>query len=100
LLLARSLALAGRNQEARTIIADVERTLGKNYVSPVEMTFAYAALGDKQRALKYLEAAHDERSWGMYRLQVDPKFDSLRNQPRFIAILQSMRFPKEAPAGQ
>jgi TolB-like protein/Flp pilus assembly protein TadD len=100
LLLARSLALAGRVHQARALVDDVERGADKEYVSPLEMTFAYVALGDHERALSSLEAAREDRSWGMYRLKVDPKLDPIRNDSRFIAILRSMKFPEDAPAPQ
>lgn len=53
----------------------------------------YAALGDKERALRELEAAYDDKAWAMFIIRIDPAFESLRNEPRFVQLVRRMRLP-------
>jgi TolB-like protein/predicted Zn-dependent protease len=57
----------------------------------VAQMFAYA--GDEQRALDWLEKAHEARETGLVKLQVDPDWDGLRDEPRFQDLLRRMDFP-------
>jgi hypothetical protein len=47
-----------------------------------------AGLGDKELVLSWLERAYDERSPLFRKLKVDPKFDLVRTDQRFAALLQ------------
>jgi len=55
----------------------------------------YALLGDKPRALDYLEQAYRERSNHVTHLKIDSYFDSLRGEARFQQILRRMRLTDE-----
>lgn len=52
----------------------------------------HLALGDKDRALTWLERAHEERDGWLTHANVEPTFDDLRDEPRFRAILTKMGF--------
>jgi hypothetical protein len=56
------------------------------YVSATTMAFVYSALGDKDKAIEWLEKGYEERSFQMQFLKVDPRWDSLRDDPRFQEI--------------
>ena len=54
----------------------------------------YLGLGDRARALDYLEKAYDNNSqWTPY-LRGDRIFDPLRSEPRFAALMKKLRFEK------
>jgi TolB-like protein/DNA-binding winged helix-turn-helix (wHTH) protein/Tfp pilus assembly protein PilF len=50
----------------------------------------YARLGDKERALKWLERSYEERETLGTLLNVDPAFDSLRSDQRFADLVRRM----------
>ena len=52
------------------------------------------AMGEKDSALKYLDLAYEERVSVMVTLKVDPFWDDLRTEPRFIALLRKIGFEK------
>ena len=48
----------------------------------------HAALGENDTALDYLERVYADRSESVVWLKVDPSFDPLRKDPRFIALVK------------
>jgi len=61
------------------------------YEDPDGLAAAYALLGDKDEAFRWLERAYD---WGntelLLRLKVYPPFDRLRDDPRYHDLLRRM----------
>jgi hypothetical protein len=50
--------------------------------------YAYAALGDRDRAFEWLDRAFEVTHYHLVFLAVDPKLDPLRDDPRFAAFLE------------
>jgi adenylate cyclase len=48
----------------------------------------YGALGEPDDAFRHLERAYAERSAGLIYLHLDPMYDSLREDPRFQAMVE------------
>ena len=67
-----------------------ERT---KYVSPLDFARAYAQLGEKELAFKYLDAAFVDRSPGLVFLKVDRAWDAVRSDPRFAAAIRQVGLP-------
>jgi TolB-like protein/Flp pilus assembly protein TadD len=55
-----------------------------------QMAFLYLALGRRAEALTYLEKSYQQHSSDMVVLTVDPVFDSLHQEPRFLALRKKM----------
>ncbi|HEY0375726.1 MAG TPA: tetratricopeptide repeat protein [Pyrinomonadaceae bacterium] len=83
---------AGRKDEARKVLARLDRLSRETYVSPVSMVIIYIGLDDKDRAFKWLEKVFDEHTAGPIILKVDPGVDSLRADPRFDDLLRRAGF--------
>ncbi len=49
----------------------------------------YAYLGETEKALEWLELAYKKRG-AIYRMKSNPKFKSLRKEPRFLALLDKL----------
>lgn len=56
----------------------------------------YAMLGEKDLAFQYLERAYQLRSPSLLSLNVDPELDSLRSDPRFLALRRQVGLPVRA----
>ena len=91
-----ALGLAGQPQEAMTILADLERRRTTSYVGGVMLAWVCLGLGDHDQAISWLHHAAEERDGMMTWLNAWPKFDPLRSDPSFQALLAKMNFPQQA----
>jgi tetratricopeptide (TPR) repeat protein len=92
---ARTLALSGKKEKARKILAEVEESAARRYVAPYYLAVSYLALGSRERALQWLDRAYEERSPYMSNLRRDPEFDGIRSDPSFMKVLQRAGFPNQ-----
>jgi serine/threonine-protein kinase len=84
--LARTLALSGKRDRAFEALRTLGEMATTRYVSPVEfMTLSFAA-GDEEVGYRWLAKAGDDRSFDLLALKVDPRFDGLRDDPRYVAV--------------
>jgi TolB-like protein/DNA-binding winged helix-turn-helix (wHTH) protein/Flp pilus assembly protein TadD len=88
---ARSLALQGNRRKAVTLIAEVIDESHSRYVPGYHVAAAYAGLRERALALQWLKKSLEERSGWLIWLNVDPKFESLRLEPEFSMLLDSLR---------
>jgi TolB-like protein len=78
---------------------DAERELAKmkwassGDASDYEYAQIYAQWGDRAKALECLETAMRSRDPGLIELKTDPLLDTLRNEARFQAVMQELKFP-------
>jgi TolB-like protein/predicted Ser/Thr protein kinase/cytochrome c-type biogenesis protein CcmH/NrfG len=64
------------------------------YQSPLFIALGYVSAGDDLAALDWLEKAVEERASWLPELKMDPAWDALRSQPRFIAALKKIGLEK------
>jgi eukaryotic-like serine/threonine-protein kinase len=76
--------------EADRVLKDLQALGAREYVPSTAIATVYAAMGDRTRALDWLEKAYDEHDFSMAQLGVAPWFSSLRSDPRFQKLLEKM----------
>jgi TolB-like protein/class 3 adenylate cyclase/Tfp pilus assembly protein PilF len=81
-------ALTGDQEKARAVLAELKTLSNQHYIPSSNVGLVYNGLGDQNGALSSLERACDERDARVTLLKVDPRWDSLRSDPRFVAILK------------
>jgi hypothetical protein len=74
------------HEELKSTLARSKR----QYVSSPAIASWYARLGEKDKALEWLEKAYQEGAHNMVFISVDPALDSLRSDPRFQDLLHRM----------
>lgn len=62
--------------------------LKPDLITPYHVAGAYARIGEKELAFKWLEKAFEERIGFIIYLKVEPMFDNLRTDPRFGNLLR------------
>ena len=61
---------------------------------PFNLALVHLGLGDRTRALDYLEQAYAASSELLVWLKIDRIYDPLRSEPRFIALMKRLNFSK------
>jgi len=83
-------ARMGRTVEARQILDEMTHLAETQFVPPTYFALILAGLGERELAFAQLEKALADHSWWMTYLMIDPRFDSLRGDPRFGAIVKQI----------
>jgi len=86
-------ARAGQQDRAQGVLKQLEKLAGRNYVSAYEIAKVHAGLGQKDRAIEWLERACSERAMGVVAVKMDPVFDSLHPDLRFQALWRRIGLP-------
>lgn len=86
-----ALARLGRRDEARRVLASMERDAARHYVSGEGIAWVYLALGDSDRGILWLERAFRDRTSNLLRLATDPRWAPLRGDPRFVALVRKVQ---------
>ena len=81
---------AGRKDDATKVLHELLELNKQRYVTPASMVNVYIGLGDKERALFWLEKAYEERSNYVAYIKVFPIVDPLRSDPRFQDLVRRL----------
>ena len=81
----------------RTRLAQLVAKSKTGYVSPYDLADTYVRLGDREQALHWLNLAYQERSPYLANLQIEPRLDSLRSDPRFQELVERVGLSKVQP---
>ncbi|HEX4899188.1 MAG TPA: protein kinase [Pyrinomonadaceae bacterium] len=79
--------LAKRRTEAEAILNRLRALAQRRYVSGLYFAIVYTGLGDRDRAIQYLNKAFADRHPGLVLIRVDPIFDELRSDKRFQELI-------------
>ena len=81
-------AKAGRGNEARRILAQINERAKTQYVLSARVARINIALGEYEEAFEWLERAYRDRDWFLTLIKVDEAYDPIRRDPRFIDLLR------------
>ena len=81
-------AVAGQKSKARKVLEELQDRAKQENISSYQFAVMFAGLHDRDRAFEALEKAFQERSTLLTYLKMDPRFDSLRPDPRFQDLLR------------
>ena len=81
-------AMAGRIEEAKRILRECEDASTHEYVDPKWLVWAHSRLGNKDRALEWLEKAFEAHRLTPFEAKLDPRFDGITPDPRFDELMK------------
>ncbi len=87
---AYALAKSGKRDEAQAELQRLLKLSATRYVAPYSIALIYNSLELRNGALEWLEKAYEERDPQMTFLKVEPKWNNLREEPRFIDLMRRM----------
>jgi DNA-binding winged helix-turn-helix (wHTH) protein/tetratricopeptide (TPR) repeat protein len=90
-MLACAQALAGKEREARALLAELVQLSHSRYVPHFWLAMAHVGLGNHPEALACLEHACEDPDDSLIGIRTFPFLDSLHREPRFIGVLRKMR---------
>jgi serine/threonine-protein kinase len=76
---------------ARQLLGELMEESKRRYVPAVDIALIHIGLGERDRAFQWLEKAYEDHDGWLAWLKVDPIFDSLRQDPRFLSLLTKVR---------
>jgi serine/threonine-protein kinase len=88
--LGRTLALSGREREASRILEELQELVKNRYVSPFELASLHFALEQAEKGFEWMAKAFDDRCFELISLKVDPRWESLRRNPRFHKLFDQL----------
>ena len=81
---------SGHAEEARRAVVKLERLSGSRAIRTATLLIAYSGTGQKERVIELLQKAYSEHSNAVVQIKVDPMYDPVRSDPRFIDLLRRM----------
>ncbi len=85
--LAYGLGVVGNRQAARQIITELQMRERRHKATPGLLVLPFLAVGDRENAIAEAGKEVDSGGYWARELASDPRFDPLRSEPRFMAIL-------------
>jgi serine/threonine-protein kinase len=90
--LAYAYGMSGDRARAATALEDLKKMSPGGEPAPFNLALVHLGLGDRSRAIDYLERAYEANSELLVWLNVDRIYDPLRSEPRFIALMKLLNF--------
>jgi TolB-like protein/DNA-binding winged helix-turn-helix (wHTH) protein/Flp pilus assembly protein TadD len=86
-------AVTGKRDEAREILAKLEKMYEQGVVPSGSVAILHGALGESNEAFAWLEKAYEERDPQLTYIKAGRRFEPLRHDPRYATFLKKMRLP-------
>ena len=86
--LAHAYAISGRRDAATKILRRLQQTARKEFIPAYNFALIFMGLGKTDETFQWLDKAYEERSGALTHIRVNPRFASVRRDPRFVKLLQ------------
>jgi serine/threonine protein kinase/tetratricopeptide (TPR) repeat protein len=88
-------AVSGKRDGAVKVLGQMNEMSASRHIAGYNFALIYTALGDKDKAIEYLEKDFEAREAIFKYVAIDPMFKSLRSDPRFVDLLRRAGFPND-----
>jgi serine/threonine-protein kinase len=87
-------AISGQRPLAQKMLRELEGLAARGHIDPYYIAVAHLGLDELGETFGWLDKAFEERSFWLVSLNVEPKFDRVRHDPRFAAVQRRLGFPE------
>jgi serine/threonine-protein kinase len=84
----QTFAVSGNRARAEQILRELEAMAKGQYVSTTAFATIHLGLNEKEEALDWLEKSYEDQEGVCWYLNVDRIYDTVRDEPRFQALIQ------------
>ena len=83
-------AVSGQTAPARATLEEMLARAGQRYTPAYSIAGIHLGMGDREQCFVWMEKAWESRDMRLSFLKVDPKWDAIRSDPRFVSLLKRM----------
>ncbi|OGD26005.1 MAG: hypothetical protein A2V57_10480 [Candidatus Aminicenantes bacterium RBG_19FT_COMBO_65_30] len=91
--LGHAYGMAGKKKDAQEILEKLLENSKRIFVPAYDIAAVQVGLGEKDQAFEWLSKALEERSGFLVYIKCDRRFDGLRSDPRYEALLKRIGLP-------
>jgi hypothetical protein len=91
-------AISGQRPLAQEMLRELEGLASREHIDPYYIAVAHLGLDQLDDTFAWLDKAFEERSFWLISLNVEPKFDRVRQDPRFVAMQRRLGLPAITPS--
>lgn len=91
--LGHAYAAAGRRADALKIVDELNAMSASRYVGARGIAEIHIALDNPDQAFAWLDKAFAQRNGWLIHTRENPRYDSLRSDPRYLDLVRRMNFP-------
>src|SRR5262245_2863044 len=92
--LGHAYAVAGKRGEAEKLIGALQERSKRQYVAPIDIALIHLGLRSMNAAFEWLDKSYEDRSTWLTWIKVDPRFDEIRDDPRYRDLIRRMKIPE------
>ena len=94
-VIGHAFAVSGKRSEAQKVLDELKSLSKQRYVPAYNIATVYVGLGEKEQAIAWLEKAYEDRDVRLVFLKVEPRWDDLRADSRFIDLIVRVGLAQE-----
>ena len=87
-------ALSGQKSKAQPLLDELKKRSQKEYIDPYLIALVYTSMGEDDASFEWLAKAYEARSPWLTWINVEPKFQRVRSDQRFIELLHKVGLPQ------
>jgi tetratricopeptide (TPR) repeat protein len=88
--LGHTYALSGDNQEVSKILEELKLRSANEFISASNFAIVFLGLNDTEKIFYWLEKSLEEKAPFMCYLKIDPRFDKIRTDERFLKLIKKV----------
>jgi len=89
--------MVGQEEDAREYLKELEGRAEQGFSIGRWIASVYAALGEGDEAMKWLDQAVDHRDPAVFHAMTDPFFRDFREDPRFLRVMRRIGLKPDGP---